>query len=206
MFQALTQKIDAAFNSGKTFRLTRHYPRRVSVLDYLEAALDIDYFTAKKCLEALIAVDNTVSAVVTYYNFDGSDTPVTGAEGLLLIVSKLRGYPMADLVWQDMIAAFDRYHLGDTTLKQEVLAMREAQQNMPREHPHIIFGEAVESGQVGNYHQRMDPVNLVQWLMERDAKDRKERAEERAERAEDRKERAKFMELCAQHMQMMARF
>ena len=79
--------------------------------------------------------------------------PVVVAPGELLldILTKLhKQYPRVDALIKALNRTGIRYLGGDTSLAREVHQIRQAQEQLPDNHPLRAFAEPVESGRVGN--------------------------------------------------------
>jgi hypothetical protein len=84
-------------------------------------------------------------------------TPVVTASDLLYIIGKLP-HKYIENFDKERNELNARYLGGDTSLCREVVAIRTHQESLPQNHPMRVFGEAVESGQIG--HMNDDPVYL----------------------------------------------
>jgi hypothetical protein len=94
---------------------------------------------------------------IKFLNSRQRPTPVATASDLLFIIGKLPHKYISDFEKErDTLTA--RYLGGDTSLSREVAVIRTHQESLPQNHPMRVFGEAVESGQIG--HMNDDPVYL----------------------------------------------
>ena len=82
---------------------------------------------------------------------DKASVLVVPGEQLIDILTNLdRHYPGVAQLIKASADTTTRLLGGDTSLAQEVHEIRQAQEQLPANHPARAFGEAVESGRVGN--------------------------------------------------------
>ena len=140
-------------------RATPECPGRVSVFDTLKVITgninpgDAWYDMCQKHIE--------VEDLSDYFKFPGKgqrDTPVVGAKGLVTIMNLLQGERAARFraAEADVLV---RYLGGDLSLISEVQGIRQAQQQLPQDHPARIFGEHVEAvkelGDLGKANEQL---------------------------------------------------
>lgn len=172
--QFTMQTIEEGVFKGKQFRYTNDTPRKVSVIDWIQAVTGHAKQQATNLFNRTISANEDVKPKMVYLHFEGQGqrpTPCTDAQGLLFILDKLpRKYVGRFQAERDHLLA--RYLGGDTSLGFEVKSIRQAQQKIDPEHPMRVFGEAVESGQVGNLNHKAVDLAKVEWHSTRlDAKD-----------------------------------
>lgn len=143
-------------------RVTTDVPRRVSVID------TIGVITFNKCPKKTWSElqKNYPDEVqdLHYFKFPGKgqrDTPVVGAKGLVTIMNLLQGERAAKFraAEADVLV---RYLGGDLSLIQEVQGIRQAQQQLPQDHPARIFGEQVEAvKQLGDLTETKEHLGIM---------------------------------------------
>jgi hypothetical protein len=146
--------------NGKTFRYTNDNPRKVSVIDWIMLITNNSKQVSINTLNRLISSNETVKSKLSYLQFPGErqrPTPVATASDLLFIIGKLPHKYIA-VFEKERDNLITRYLGGDTSLSREVAVIRTRQESLPQDHPMRVFGEAVESGQVG--HMNEEPVYL----------------------------------------------
>ena len=146
----------------KHIRATPEVPKRVSVYDAIivmtgnKKARDVWY--------SLCEVHSDVAALAGNFKFPGQgqrDTPVVGAKGLVTIMNLLQGERAAKFraAEADVLV---RYLGGDLSLIQEVQGIRQAQQQLPQDHPARIFGEQVEAvKQLGDLTETKEHLGIM---------------------------------------------
>jgi hypothetical protein len=149
--------------AGKSFRFTNDTPRRVSVIDWIMMITGKNQIRAGEAIERMLKAHPEVSAKMRKHQFPGRGqrlTPVATASDLLFMIGKLPHKYIADFEKErDTLTA--RYLGGDTSLSREVAVIRTHQASLPQNHPMRVFGEAVESGQIGHMNENNDePVYL----------------------------------------------
>jgi hypothetical protein len=163
------QTIEEGVFKGKQFRHTNERPMRVSVIDWIMAITGQTKDNAGKMLRRIVQGDPAVRTKMSELQFEGErqrPTPVTDSKGLLFILDKLpRKYVAQFQQERDTILA--RYLGGDTSIGEEVQAIREAQEQATPDNPMRVFGEAVESGDVGHLSSTT-PSLAVLWHQKRD--------------------------------------
>ena len=166
MQECIVQTIEDGAFKGITFRCTNDHPRRVSLYDWASSCLGISYPAGKKRIQRLLDKDEHVRSVVSRFQFPGepSATPVADAVGLVHVLGKLKG-ELANKFRVEQAKLVARYFGGDTSINQEVSAIRQAQESAPHDAPMRVFGEAVESGQIGNLNQSVVAVDRskIEW-------------------------------------------
>ncbi|GAQ93104.1 hypothetical protein KFL_013000020 [Klebsormidium nitens] len=130
---------------GIKIRKTSETPPRVSVLDVIQSVTEV--INPRQTWENIKSQNPEVVSVVYNLQFEGSGqrpTPVTCARGLVAIVNLLPGKRAAQfrLKCANVVV---RYLGGDETLVGEIRRNREAQSQLPKEHPARVFGETVEA-------------------------------------------------------------
>lgn len=148
----LLQAFDGGELKGKTFRYTNETPRRGAVYDWIQHLTGMTYVQAKSAFTYVRQKHPQAEGEkFSYCQFSGErqrDTPVATASGMVWILRRLN---------RKYVAKFDdkldelvvRYLGGDTSLNTEVSAIRDAQEEALEDAPARLFGDAVESGQVG---------------------------------------------------------
>jgi hypothetical protein len=163
---ALVETIADGDWAGRTFRRTDETPRRVAIIDAIQAVTGMDARQAQNALDYVKKKNPEVTEKISNCQFSGEGqrkTPVTTAAGLVSILRRLN---------RKYIAKFDnqldelvvRYLGGDVSLNEEINNIRAAQEQAPADHPMRVFGEAVESGQVGNLVSTItEPAEIADW-------------------------------------------
>lgn len=153
--QTIVQTIDSGSFQGTTFRCTDEFPRRVSLIDFISSRCHKSTDAARQQIKDYVNKYPEIRDKVTYVQFAGERqhaTPVTDAVGVLLFLSKMRG-KWHEEFRSEQANLLARYLGGDISINQEVSAIRQAQESAPHDAPMRVFGEAVESGQIGNLNQ-----------------------------------------------------
>ena len=140
----LFKNFESAELDGQQIRVTPRCPKRVSVID------TIGVITGNKCPKKTWSeLQKNYPEVVQnlhHYKFPGKgqrETPVVGARGLVTIMNLLQG-ERAAMFRAAEAEVLVRYLGGDMSLIREIEDIREAQQQLPADHPARIFGEHVE--------------------------------------------------------------
>lgn len=153
--QALIQTIRNGHFNGKSFRYTNGTPRQASVLDWIRLVTNKPDNYVRRLLDTIKTQYPEVVQKMVPHIFAGQGqraTPVATAENLLYIIGKLPRKYIGEFE-RERDTLMTRYLGGDTSLAPEVEAIREVQNDIATtapDHPLRVFGEAVESGQVGN--------------------------------------------------------
>lgn len=168
----LLQAFDVGELKGKTFRYTNENPRRGAVYDWIQHLTGMTYVQAKNAFDYVRRQHpKAVAEKFSYCQFSGErqkETPVATASGMVWILRRLN---------RKYVAKFDdkldelvvRYLGGDTSLNTEVSAIRDAQEQAPEDAPARLFGEAVESGQVGRLrYVRHEGAEALEWQDKRE--------------------------------------
>ena len=190
MSQYSLQTIEEGVFKGKKFRHTLETPRRTSIIDWIQAITGYEKNVASNTFAKIKRQHPEVCRRLAYVRFDGNqlETPCTDAVGLLAILDKLpRKYVAQFQKERDTLLA--RYFGGDTSMADEVHAIRQAQQAAPDTHGMRVFGEAVEHGQIGNLQnanaQCTTAINTaaIEWHGKRDLS--KEKTKEKSAAIKD---------------------
>lgn len=163
------QTIEDGFLKGKTFRRTNDVPRKTAVVDWIMGITGYSRAVATARMNKIISAHKAVIPNLVSLQFEGErqrPTPCTDATGLLFILDKLpRKYVKDFQQERDVLLA--RYLGGDTSISGEVAAIRDAQQQLPEDHAMRVFGEAVETGQIGNLAEErvkgMSSEEKIEW-------------------------------------------
>lgn len=140
----LFKNFQSAELDGQQIRVTPGSPRQVSVYDLIQVVTHNKQY--KRTWKDLHEKYPEVGVHTTYFKFPGRgqrETPVVGAKGLVTIVNLLQGERAAKFraAEADVLV---RYLGGDLGLIGEIQGIREAQRQLPADHPARIFGEHVE--------------------------------------------------------------
>ena len=184
----LTTIDDGAFK-GASFRCTNDIPQRVAVVDWIQAVAQCSYVNARQLLCRIKSKYPELFQSQVQFEGQGQiKVWVADAVGLLAILDKLpRKYVAQFQKERDTLLA--RYFGGDTSMADEVHAIRQAQQAAPHTHGMRVFGEAVEHGQIGNLQnanaQCTTTINTaaIEWHGKRDLS--KEKTKEKSAAIKD---------------------
>ena len=132
---------------GQQIRVTPGCPRQVAVHDLIKVVTGHNSY--RQTWKDLCERYSDVVYETDVYKFPGKgqrETPVVGAKGLVTIMNLLQGERAAKFraAEADVLV---RYLGGDLTLIGEVQGIREAQRQLPADHPARIFGEHVETAE-----------------------------------------------------------
>ena len=146
---------------NKKIRKTSEAPQRVSVYDLI-AAITEDK-NPRTTFQRLQTDYSEVVALCYNFKFSGSgqrETPVTDAEGAVIIMNLLPGKKAAEFrkACADIIV---RYLGGDETLIGEIKRNQVLQETAPETNPVRLFGEAVNAVNAGNAGKFHDTASLT---------------------------------------------
>jgi len=172
--QTLEQTVAEGSFAGRKFRYTNDTPRKVSVIDWIVLITGKEAVYAKRLFQIIKKSTPDVVQRIVLLQFQGQGqrpTPVASATDLVYILGKLpKKYIEKFESERDSLVT--RYLGGDTSLNAEVSDIRRVQENIARadpNHPLRVFGEAVESGAVGNLVSDEEAKrNLATWNEVRD--------------------------------------
>lgn len=135
--------VESIFNGGQV-RVTNETPRRVSVFDILKIVLgeDINPSSTWSRLCAECAEILSRSGTFSFPGTRGTGTPVTDAQGVLMIVNALPGR-RAQQFRMGAMDILTRYLAGDQTLHEEINDNAARQAAQPDDHPLQVFTDAV---------------------------------------------------------------
>lgn len=158
--------VESIFNGGRV-RVTNEIPRRVSVFDVIRIIIGDDT-NPRMPWERLC---KTLPEVVTRcdrVSFSGTGqrpTPVTDAQGVLLIVNALPGQRAR----QFRMGAMDvltRYLAGDQTLHDEINENAARQATQPDDHPMQVFTDAIYANPKSSKYVLRSPLMKGRYIIE----------------------------------------
>jgi hypothetical protein len=133
--------------SGSCIRKTNDTPPKISILDLIAAVTGtVNPSRAWADLSKRFAEED-IRVSYDFAKFAGqgqTDTPVTNAAGVVIIINALGGARAAKFC-QKFADTLIRYLGGDETLIAEIRSIREAQEQLPNDHPLRLFGQTVEA-------------------------------------------------------------
>lgn len=132
--------VENIFN-GEKVRVTNETPKRVSVIDVIKVVCHTEH--PYKTWSRLVAANAEVLAKCPIYLFQGPgqrETPVTCAEGLMLLINDLPG-KRAKLFRRSAAKVLARYLAGDQSIHQEVDDNAERQETIPSDSPLQIYND-----------------------------------------------------------------
>ena len=152
----------------RQIRKTAESPPRVSVYDVIGVITEQDTNQAGLAYRRLLERFPEVQSYCVSFKFKGQGqrpTPVTDARGITEIIMVLPGRVAAQFRKKSADVVV-RYIGGDAGLVDEIAANRLAQENLPENHPMRIFGETIESGELGRKREAVQLAELDLQLVE----------------------------------------
>lgn len=141
--------VESIFNGGRV-RVTDDNPRRVSVFDLIEVITDTK--NPRTDFENMCRNNHEIVELLDYFKFAGQgqrETPVTTAEGVLMIVNLLPGRRASQFRMSAM-QTLVRFLAGDQSLHEEIDNNALRQDQLSEQHPMRVFTETVNANPDNN--------------------------------------------------------
>lgn len=156
LVKVIARLVDDGGDGTIKIRTTNDRPKKASVIDYIMFITKLSRNDSGKYLRRICESNPDIRTKMSENNF-GRGRPTFVADACTLIeIHGLLPKAYTESFRQQRDALFVRYVGGDTSLADEVHEIREIQNETATtapNHPMRVFGEAVETGQVGSMTQ-----------------------------------------------------
>ena len=173
--EAVTQTIQEGHFKGIKFRCTDGIPRKAAIIDWMMGVLNIQYSTAHKRLTKLINENESIRNAVSVHKFPGQgqkEAKVTDAAGLPTNPEPRQGRCGRQVSSRASCDGGSVFRWAILHWEAKLRLVRQAQQDLPSQHPARLFGEAVETGEIGHLNdmETVDEAKVAWKIVREDTK------------------------------------